>query len=424
MTRWIEHTAIVLAGLACALLFVQLLRFRTPARAALCPGPFRPWFLALLPWNWFFSHRCDYDLSGSVPDAAGRVICPECGTRQVRSTRRRRPTRWRNGRIALVLLLIALPCWKIRWIRSGNWAPYTPTPVLLVLEQTLTRFVPARIRDELLSREPQMSDASRAWLSRIAVGELCQDNTSYNASWACDVLDAAAPASIPILEHALQSEDHQQRVLAAMVLMRLADPQLDSWYQRNHPRRLDVSYKPPRPLYSVAVEGLADDSIDWRMGDYATDAEVAFPYLIHHAEDATSELSIGLSSKDAQQQLLCAAIAAMSHHSTLEARGIAHLCDSLGDDDEMENAVFAYQALWRTGDAALPRLETSLASEPNENTQRARTALLLIYRLRGTAITKPEVRRLYTISDRGDDPNHLDGGWRGRLLPPLAPANE
>ncbi len=424
MTRWIEHAAIVLAGLACALLFIRLLRFRTPSRTALCRGPFRPWFLALLPWNWFFSHRCDYDLSGSVPDAAGLVLCPECGTRQARSTRRRRPARWRIERIALVLLLIALPCWKVRLITAGKWAPYAPTPVLLLVEQTLTPVVPSRIRYELLSREPEMPNASRVWLARVAAAELRQDKASHNASWASDVLDAAAPASIPILEQALQSEDHQQRVLAAMVLMRLADPQCDPWYRRNHPRRLDISYNPPRPLYSVAVEGLADDSIDWSTGAYGTDADVAFPYLLRHAEDATAELSNGLISQDAQQKLLCAAIAAISHHPKLKMRGIEHLCQSLGDDDETENAVFAYQSLWRTGDIVLPQLEATLASEPNESTQRARTALLLIYRLRGTALTKAEVRRLYTISSRSDDPNHLSGSWLVRLLPPLARSDE
>lgn len=420
MTRWLEHAAIVLAGLACALLFLRLLRLLTPAREALCRGPARRWFQSLLPWHWFHSTRCDYDLSGSIPDAAGMVICPECGTRQTPSTRRRRPTRWRTGRIALVLLLIALPCWKVRWIRSGNWAPHAPTPMLLVIEQAMARVAPSAIRDELLSREPGMSTASRVWLSRVAAEKLRHDTERHNASWACDVLDAAAPESIPALELALVSTDHQQRVLASMVLMCLADRQIDPWYRRHSSPRIELNYNPPSILYSVAVEGLADDSIDWNTGIYATDTDIAFPFLLRHAESATVELTRGLNSEDLQQALLCAAITSMSHHSTLEARGIEHLCDSLGDDDETENAVFAYQSLWRTGDDALPHLEATLAAEPNESTQRARAALLLIYRLRGTAITRAEARRLFTISMQDDDPNHLRGSWLLSLLPPLA----
>lgn len=424
MTRWIEHAAIVLAGFACALLFLRLLRFRTPARAALCRGPSRPRFHALLPRNWFHSHRCDYDLSGSIPDGAGQVICPECGTRQTPSTRRRRPTRWRTGRLAVVLLLVALPCWKVRWIRSGRWAPHTPTPILLALEQSFPGYLPWSVRDELRTREPGMSQVSRAWLARVAVSELASDEISHNSAWASDVLYAAAPSSIPALELALASTDHQQRVLASMVLMRLADPTLSTRYHLRSAQSIDVDYSPPDNLYSVAVEGLADNSIDWTTGVYATDADLAFPYLLRNAEHATPELSAGLDSLDVQQKLLCAAIASMSHHSTLERRGIEYLCRSLGDDDETENAVFAYQSLWRTGEGVLPQLEATIAAEPNENTQRARTALLLIYRLRGAAITRAEARRLYTISARDDDPNHLAGSWLISLLPPLANGQE
>ncbi|MCC6971020.1 MAG: hypothetical protein IT434_12450 [Phycisphaerales bacterium] len=424
MTRWIEHAAIVLAGLACALLFLLLLRLLTPAREALCRGPARQWYHSLLPWHWFHSPRCDYDLSGSIPDAAGQVICPECGTRQVRSTRRRRPARWRTGRVALVLLLIALPCWKVRWIRSGNWAPYAPTSILLTLEESFPGYIPWTVCDELLSREPGMSQVSRAWLARVAVSELASDEISHNSAWASDVLYAAAPSSIPALEVALRSEDFQQRMLAAMVLMRLADPTLSTRYHLRSAQSIDVDYSPPDNLYSVAVEGLADNSIDWTTGVYGTDADLAFPYLLRNAEHATPELSAGLDSHDTQQKLLCAAIAAMSHHSTLRDRGIEYLCRSLGDDDETENAVFAYQSLWRTGDVVLPQLEATIAAEPNESTQRARTALLLIYRLRGTAITKAESLRLYTISAHNDDPNHLVGSWLIRLLPPLAKGQE
>lgn len=424
MTRWIEHAAIVLAGLACALLFLRLLRLRTPARTALCRGPARCWLHSLLPWHWFHSRRCDYDLSGSIPDASCQVICPECGTRQTPSTRRRRPSKWRTGRIALALLLIALPCWKVRWIKSGNWAPYTPTPILLTLEQSFPGYLPWSVRDELLTRESGMSQVNRAWLARVAASELASDETSHNSAWASDVLYAAAPSSIPTLEHTLRSEDYQQRMLAAMVLMRLADPALATLYHLCSARSFDSDCSPPDNLYLVAVEGLADNSIDWTTGILGTDADLAFHYLLRHAENATTELSHGLDSRDTQQRLLCAAITSMSHHSTLERRGIEYLCQSLGDDDETENAVFAYQALWRTGPAVLPHLEATLAAEPNDSTQRARTALLLIYRLRGTAITRAEVRRLYTISARGDDPNHLSGSWLVRLLPPLAKGHE
>lgn len=422
MTRWIEHTAIVLAAIACALLFIRLLSFRTPARAALCRGPSRPLFLALLPWSWFYSHRCDYDLSGSVPDAAGQVTCPECGTRQVRSTRLRRPTRWRTERIALVLLVIALPCWKIRWIRSGNWAPYTPTPALLAVEHTVGSLMPGSVREQLRARAKTMNSVWRTWLCRIAIGELRDDHVPFNGDWAMDVLTMSAPQSLPMLERSLGSADLQQRQAAAMVLMRLIDGNPRPW---NDTRltRLPPEYTPPHRLIEVAVEGLAADRVRWDAGFFATNHLMAFRYLIRHASDATRELEVALSSDDPQQQLLSSAVVAISRHPELAPRGATILLACLSDDAEESNAIFAYQALYRMGDAAIPVLENAIMAEPDQESQRARAALLLVYRLRGTPITDAESRHLNRISQY-NDPLHARDSWLLRMIPPLAMADD
>lgn len=425
MTRWIEHAAIVLAGLACALLFIRLLRFRTPARAALCRGPFHSWFLALLPWHWLCSRRCDYDLSGSIPDAAGQVICPECGTRQTPSTRRRRPSKWRIGRIALALLLIALPCWKVRWIRSGNWAPYTPTPVLLAAEHVAGSLwaAPSMVREELRLRAGSMGRPWRSWLCRIAIGELHDDHVKYNGDWAMEVLTLSAPRSIPMLERSLGSADLQQRQAAAMVLMRLIDGNPSPWIETKVPA-IPAGYKPPHRLVEVAVEGLAADSVGWDADFFATNHLMAFRYLINHAPDATRELDAALGSSDEQQRYLASAVVAINRHPALARRGARNLLDWLSDDATDANAIFAFQALWRMGDAAIPVLETALAAEPDQETQRARTELLLIYRLRGTPITTTEANRLNTIARSASDPIHFGDNWLPRMMPPLAKGHE
>lgn len=422
MTRWIEHAAIVLAGIACALLFIRLLRFRTPARAALCRGPSRPWFHALFPRNWFYSHHCHYDLSGSVPDAAGQVTCPECGTRQVRSTRPRRSNRWRTERIALVLLLMALPCWKVRWLKSGSWASYTPTPVLLAIEQAASSRTPGSVREQLRARADTMSSAWRAWLCRVAVGELHDDNISYNGDWAMDVLTASLPESLPMLERSLDSTDLQQRQAAGMVLMRLIEGDPRPWNDTRLPK-LPPDYAPPRRLIEVAVEGLAADRVGWDAGFFATNHLMAFRYLIHHASGATGELEIALASDDPQQRLFASAIVAVSRHPTLAPRGAANLLAHLDSDAEETNALFAYQALLRMGDDAIPILEDAIAVEPDQDGQRARTALLLVYRLRGTPITDAESRRLNRISQY-NDPGHARDSWMLRMLPPLTQRDE
>lgn len=415
MTRWIEHSAVVLAVIACASLVMWLARFRRPALPALCRGPARPWFHALLPWNWLHTHGCWYDLSGSIPDTEGLVLCPECGTRQARTARRRRPSRWRTERIALLLLLSALACWKVRWIRYGGWVPYAPTPVLLAIEQAGSGWAPSRIRHELWDRSAGMCALNRAWLCRVATGALGRDSVRDNACWGCEILFKSVPASILSLEHALSSTNHQRRQVACMVLMRLIDGEGSPFDDACPP--LPAGYAPPRLIYKVAAEGLADDEIGYREGLFEENATAAFPFLARHASEATRELELALGSADAQQRLLASAAVALGRHPTLADHGAEYLCTSLGEDKKTGNAVFAYQALWRMGAAAIPHLESTLEREPDPDSQRARAALLLIYRLRGTAISLAETRRLNSISYYDLDPNDDHRVWLTHVLP-------
>lgn len=420
MTRWIEHAAVVPAGLAGVLLFMQLLRLRTPARAALCRGPDRRWLHSFLPWHWFYSRRCDYDLSGSIPDAAGRVICPECGTRQTPSARRRRPTRWHTERIAVVLLLVALACWKVRWIRDGGWVPYAPTPMLLAIEHAAPSIAPCDIRPELSDRASDMARVWKPWLCHIAINELCDDHVRSNAGWAADLLIDLVPTSIAPLEHALDSREYQRRQVAAMILERLIDG--DHWRSINLPD-LPPRYAPPRRLFEVAVEGLASDRIRWDSGIFDSNHAAAFRFLVRHAPQATRELEAAIESSDPQQRLLASAIVAISRLPTLAERGAKNLLESLADDSQEDNALFAFQALRRMGDAAIPILEASIAAEPDQQSQRARAALLLVYRLRGTPITSAESRRLNSLST-ANDPDHAGESWLLRMMPPLAEGRE
>ena len=68
------------------------------------------------------------------------------------------------------------------------------------------------------NRMPAGSVSGTGKDGRITKGDVIASTTAKTAA------PVAAPSSIPTLEHTLRSEDYQQRMLAAMVLMRLADP--------------------------------------------------------------------------------------------------------------------------------------------------------------------------------------------------------
>ena len=195
------------------------------------------------------------------------------------------------------------------------------------------------------------------------------------------------------------------------------------WIETKVPA-IPAGYKPPHRLVEVAVEGLAADSVGWDAGFFATNHLMAFRYLINHAPDATRELDAALGSSDEQQRYLASAVVAINRHPALARRGATNLLEWLSDDATDANAIFAFQALWRMGDAAIPILETALAAEPDQETQRARTELLLIYRLRGTPITTTEANRLNTIARSASDPIHFGDNWLPRMMPPLAKGHE
>jgi hypothetical protein len=100
---------------------------------------------------------------------------------------------------------------------------------------------------------------------------------------------------VDAFEQALDSEDHQQRQFAALVL---ADVSERGWYD------------PPPRFYEVALEGLRDDEFPWGFIVDSTfaNASAFTSYLVHHPAEGTRSLRRALHSSDPQQRGLAAYI--------------------------------------------------------------------------------------------------------------------
>jgi hypothetical protein len=391
VTRILELAFYPLALAALLLALARVLRAFRRARPGLCPGPHVPLWRILDPRFWLLSSACWYDLSGSIPDANGSVLCPECGTRQSPPRSARRTFRWRTGRAALAVLLVALACRNVRWIRSGDWAAYAPTPLLLALERAVPSYSPSACRNELLARvhAGKMWELNRAWTTALAVRALREDDIHWNADWGQAVLAADTDRSLPAIEHALDSPDHQTRQLAGNLLRQ-------RWVRGRPPGPVGDSasdYPAPDRLLEVSVEGLADDRF--------FNAIDAFEFLCCHAERAAPFLASALASEDVQERFLAAAIASGCRLPGLLPAAAPILRDACYSNAEWGDAQLACVALFRAGPDALPFAEELMRSD---DPQAAATGEYLVRRLRGEPMSTAEIRRLNKITILAVDP--------------------
>lgn len=403
MTRILELAFYPLALAALLLALARVLRAFRRARPGLCPGPHVPLWRILDPRFWLLSSACWYDLSGSIPDADGSVLCPECGTRQPPPRSARRTFRWRTGRAALALLLLALACRNVRWIRSGDWAAYAPTPMLLALERAVPSYAPSACRNELLARvhAGKMWEFNRDWTTALAVRALREDDIHWNAEWGQEVLAADTDRSLPAIEHALDSPDYQTRQLAANLLRQ-------RWMRGRPPGPAGDSasdYRAPDRLLEVSVESLADDTFsphrNWRGVWTYGNAIDAFSFLCCHAERAAPFLARALASDDVQERSLAAAIASGCGLPGLLPAAAPILRDACYSNAEWGDAQLACVALFRAGPDALPFAEELMRSD---DPQAAATGEYLVRRLRGEPMSTAEIRRLNKITILAIDP--------------------
>ncbi|MEM9418716.1 MAG: hypothetical protein AAGA25_06605 [Planctomycetota bacterium] len=181
----------------------------------------------------------------------------------------------------------------LQWIRINTGAGRGLVVVLMLgcclgagLEQT--------------AEEPRPSTARMLEINRL-VDDLRNDSVRFNASDATYELWVMGREAWPALEAALESNDWQQRQMAAYVLC------------RQEPER------PSEALLRVCVEALADDALPLghrpppegeAVYNFVFNANTAIETLLRHTAEAEPWLAEGLVQGDRQKRFLCAFILA------------------------------------------------------------------------------------------------------------------
>lgn len=232
---------------------------------------------------------------------------------------------------------------------------------------------------------PQFAhDDGKATPDLALIEALGDDDERWNATEAMSTLVEMIDPPIGLIERALDSNDRQRRQLAAHVLWRLIHPR--DWDERD-----PAGHVTPR-LLEVTVEGLRADSLPWdRESQRYTDvwnAAEGLHMLSLHAREARAMLERGLSSKDRQQQLLCAL--ALGLGGVTESAGAAApvLMPHLRDNDIPEDAKWAVAALYRLGDGITPVLDAAL---PGADDQQRDLIFLLKQDLASPPATRQEL---------------------------------
>lgn len=344
--------------------------FWTVAGRRYCPGPSRSWrgiraALRLLALHRMFLRcGCFYDLSG-LPWAAGPITCPECGRRLFQPREGWRTTR-RLRLVPCIIVLLVTACALMQYGRSWRWLRYTPTVVLAAAEHLPHNWQSGRVRRELDNRRwnNRVSSRDATVLIPAFIRDLRDDDVNGNALRAIDWLERLGDQAVPALKRALNSDDWQQRQLAADVLRRNRD------------------YLPCNDLLRVTVEGLRDDDLPYGpprpsaphgTRTYIRNAFVGVFYLAQHPHDSEPFLATALHSDDDQQRLLAAAAAGMGGCHALMDDAAPILIRHLGKGGRYGWAIRGIQGF---GPAILPRLVPVLHDEDPHRARRARELLM------------------------------------------------
>lgn len=389
----------------------------------LCPGP-RPRFgaalrrLAPAPWRLFTMEPCGYDLSG-LPEVGGAstgVICPECGARvergggRLRGVRRplRRAVRLRPFRLGSVLLAAGVLIGAAPVVRSGAWVAYVPTTALVAMERLPHDETVRPFRQELDARVAagSLSAEDETAVARVIAEQLRGDGTADNAARARSVLSSLWPASEPALQRALESEDGQQRRLAALMLaslpgatmtdavieacveslghddvawnatdassalLELGEPAIPALQRalgggdeqlRRHAAYILRSLDAP-PTEALLRESVIDLETGSRTDHVPSHAKSAAVWLVEYAEAAEPLLAAAVRSPDPQERFLAAFVAGYGRRDKLLDEAAPLLIAALADNDVAGDARMAAPALYRFGPAVIPHLRPLLDS--------------------------------------------------------------
>jgi hypothetical protein len=175
---------------------------------------------------------------------------------------------------------------------------------------------------------------------RELVAALRDDEIPGNASKALRILSRCDNRILPLLEGALDSDDHQQRQLAAIVLRdRVDEPSA---------RLLEVS------LEALRIDDLPQDR--WRITKGAENAGHATNYLLPRLPAVADRLIANLSSEDRQERFLSAYLLARGRDARAAPRVCEILIEHLRDNQLFGDAALSADALYQYGMVARPYL--------------------------------------------------------------------
>lgn len=412
---------------------------RDPPRY-LCPGPRLPWAMRLMPLWLICRPRCGYNLTGHTFDARGSISCPECG-RQVRRKREmvRTPRAWHPARLGCVFIATGALVHRYPPLTAATIVQHTPTNMLLRGEGLLGAGTPLEVRAEIRRRamEHELDDAQVSQLVRLLVTDLKDDYLIGNARDALERLAIFGVIDSQPLFNALNSPDAQQRALAAEVLrcmphahgaheallrasiadlrsddqlgnrrsargylfqhLEQATPLLIEWmFSDDAQQQRDVidllrTARTEGPvlesLLRASIADLRSDRQDYR------GVKRGFEFLLRHAEVAEALLREGMSGDDAQQRLLCAAVAGCGGRVDLLDRAAPILISHLADNTITGDAIIAARALFGFGAPMLPILQSYRHSPDEQQDEQQRQAVEYIVRRMTTGKSLVQLQR-------------------------------
>lgn len=252
-----------------------------------------------------------------------------------------------------------------------------------------------RLAAGILLDIPEVEVGNR--LIEVLIEALAADDERYNAESAIDCLRGIGIRAEPALFAALDSNDWQQRQLAAYVLYDMPGVEVND------------------RLIEVAIEALADDDVpfgssggDGRRASYSFvfNAASATRFLLRVGDPVRLEphLATGLASRDDQQRFLCATVVSYIGLDSLAHLAAPSLIDHLRHNEIGNDAIIAMGALFRLGEASRTWLQcATYADDP----QLVDAAKLILMDLDAPPRTWHELERrsaTHTITNQYHDP--------------------
>ncbi len=278
-------------------------------------------------------------------------------------------------------------------MRRGGWTAYTPTPVLISMQNVLP--MPSAAYTELSRRQDLMGEHQTQRLLRLAVENLGDDDRAWNADWAVGVLRHGSDRSVPFLEAALDSTDWQRRQIAAWLLQGLS---------RGESVRATSLYVPSDRLFEVLVEGLRDDELPYdhrrKRETWIANGMDAFEFLLRHPARAAPFLPAAIASADEQQAFLAAAVVGLSKQTDLAPIATLVLIANLRADTTPGNARMALPALLGLGETAKVALEAAVPLDG----QQAMLIDLALRLIDGGGINDADRLTIRAMTDLYNDP--------------------